>query len=301
MKKMILLLLALTPLLFSQEVNPKKRELPPGVRVVRNIPYVTGGGLSQQLDLYLPEVTPNSLLPVVVKIHGGSWKKGDKADCSTVSAFVPRGYIGVSINYRLSGEAIFPAQIEDCKSAIRWLRANALKLRIDPNRIGVWGTSAGGHLAALLGTSGEAKEFDQGENLQYSSKVEAVCDFFGPTDFIKEDDEVSFEKCNRVDSSVCLLFGGLMSDNPETCVAASPISYVSANNPPFLILHGDKDTTVPINQSELLNAALIGEGVPVTFQVIDGGHGGAAFETPEVNKTVALFFDKYLKQNISLK
>lgn len=294
MKKIILILIALTPLLFCKDKI--KNEIPSGVKVETDIPYVTGGGLSQRLDLYLPEATPDKPLPVIVMIHGGSWIGGDKSRLSWVSRYVPQGYIGVSINYRFSKEAIFPAQIVDCKSAIRWLRANSTRLHIDPERIGVWGLSAGGHLAALLGTAGNIKEFEQGENLQFSSKVQAVCDLYGPTTFIKEHDPENFEKYAE-NPNVALLLGGPMREKSEECVKASPIHYVAADCSPFLIMHGDKDQTVPIKQSEIFTEALKKQGISVTFQVLQGGlHGGAAFNSSESIQLVDSFFQKYLKE-----
>ncbi|MES2307599.1 MAG: alpha/beta hydrolase [Verrucomicrobiota bacterium] len=296
MKKIILTFITLASFLFCQEQKIPQKGIFQGIHVVQNIPYVTGGGLSQQLDLYLPEVTPEKPLPVIVWIHGGSWKAGDKKTGDSVVNFVPQGYIGVSMNYRLSSEAVFPAQIEDCKSAIRWLRAHSSEYHLDQDHIAVFGVSAGGHLAALLGTSGNVKEFDQGENLQFSSKVQAVCDFYGPTDFLKVDNEGNFEKYDVAGSAIFQLMGGFLRDRPELCAKASPISHVAGDNPPFLIIHGDKDLTVPIRQSELLVSALKEKGVSVIYQVVSGGdHGGKAFNTPEIKQTINTFFEQSLK------
>jgi len=145
--------------------------IPYGVKVFRDIPYVSNGHERQKLDLYLPE-NSNEPLPVIIWIHGGGWQSGSKENCLPLrKGFVNRGYAIASINYRLSSHATFPAQIEDCKSAIRWLRAHAKEYGLDVSRFGVWRSSAGGHLAALIGTTGDLKEFDVGENLDQSSRV----------------------------------------------------------------------------------------------------------------------------------
>jgi acetyl esterase/lipase len=162
-----------------QPGNPAGGELP-GVKSLRDLEYARAGEKSLLLDLYLPEKSRHSL-PLIIWIHGGAWTGGDKADCPA-RRLLQRGYAVASINYRLSNEAIFPAQIEDCKAAIRWLRAHAKQYGLDADHFGAWGSSAGGHLVALLGTTGDLKQFDKGDNLDFSSRVQAVCDFYGPTD-----------------------------------------------------------------------------------------------------------------------
>jgi len=197
-----------------------------------------------------------------------------------------------SINYRLSQHAIFPAQIEDCKAAVRWLRVHAPEHGIDPDRIGVWGASAGGHLVALLGTTGNVKEFDRGKDSAVSSRVQAVCDWFGPTDFTQ------MSKCpgdmdhDAPDSPESQLVGGSVQENKAQARRANPITYVSKDDPPFLIMHGDKDPLVPLNQSELLADALKKAGVEVTFHVVKGaGHGFGGRENFEL---VRNFFARHL-------
>ena len=155
---------------------------PQGVQVLRNLPYVANGHERNRLDIYLPE-KPTGRLPLVVWIHGGGWEAGSKEDCPAVP-LIAKGYAVASINYRFSQHALFPAQVEDCKAAIRWLRANAAKYHLDPDHIGVWGESAGGHLVAMLGTTGGIKEFDKGGNLDQSSRVQCVVDFFGPAEML---------------------------------------------------------------------------------------------------------------------
>ena len=270
--------------------------VPEGTQILRDLAYVPDGHERQKLDLYLPSQNEGSSpLPVIVWVHGGAWRMGSKKNCRS-ARFLRHGYAAASINYRLSQHAIFPAQIEDCKAAIRFLRANAGKYNIDPARIGVWGSSAGGHLVALLGTTGDIKEFDKGQNLHVSSRVQAVCDYFGPTDFTKMSNFKSTMDHDAPDSPESLLVGGPIQQNKEACRRANPITYISKNDPPFLICHGDKDMLVPHNQSVLLNTALIKVGVSVKFHTVKGG--GHGFRDQEVDRMVQEFFDKHLKQPI---
>ena len=202
------------------------------------------------------------------------------------------GYAVASINYRLSQHAIFPAQIEDSKAAVRWLRAEGPKHGIDPDRIGVWGSSAGGHLVALLGATGDTKKFDKGPRADVSSKVQAVCDFFGPTDFTLMSKFPSTMDHDSPNAPEARLIGGPVQENKEKAASANPITYVSKGDPPFLILHGDKDPLVPLNQSEILAAALKKAGVEVTFHVVKGaGHG---FGGEEIREMVRRFFARHL-------
>jgi acetyl esterase/lipase len=261
-----------------------------GTRVLRDLEYVPGGHERQRLDLYLPAEGKN--LPVIVWVHGGAFRMGSKDQCPAVS-FVREGYAVASINYRLSQQAIFPAQIEDCKAAVRWLRANAQKYGLDPKRIGAWGASAGGHLVAMLGTTGEVKAFDKGPNLEYSSRVQAVCDWFGPTDFTQMSKFKSDMDHDAADSPESQLLGGPVQQNKEKAARANPLTYVTKDDPPFLIMHGDQDPLVPINQSELLHEALRKADVPVTFYIVKGaGHG---FGGPDNEQQVHDFFAKHLK------
>lgn len=267
---------------------------PEGSHVLRDLEYVPGGHERQKLDLYLPpQGESRTALPLIVWVHGGAWLAGSKKDCPAVP-FLDGGFAVASINYRLSQHAIFPAQIEDCKAAIRFLRANAKKYNIDPNHIGAWGMSAGGHLVALLGTTGDVNDFDKGPNLNFSSKVQAVCDYFGPTDFTKMSAFKSSMDHDAPDAPEARLIGGPVQENKEVCQRANPITYISKDDPPFLICHGDKDMLVPHNQSELLNDALKKAGIDVTFYTVKGG--GHGFRDPEAERLVSEFFNKYLKK-----
>jgi acetyl esterase/lipase len=264
-----------------------------GVRMLKDLAYVPEGHARQKLDLYLPAAEPNAPLPLIVWVHGGAWQAGSKEGCPAVG-FVEKGYAVASINYRLSRHAIFPAQIQDCQAAIRWLRAHAGEYRIDPNRFGVWGGSAGGHLVALLGTAGNVEAFDVGSHAGVSSRVQAVCDFFGPTDFAKMSSFWTTMDHDAPDSPESRLIGGPVQERPELVRRANPITYVTKDDPPFLIVHGDKDPLVPHHQSQMLYEALQKAGVDATLYIVrGGGHGG--FKDPQVDLLVANFFAKHLK------
>lgn len=222
------------------------------VVVHRDVPYVGGGHGRQTLDLYLPANAQG--LPIVIYIHGGGYRMGDKTEIVDVQVtdLLEEGYAVASINYRLSQHAHFPAQIEDCRAAVRWLRAHAERYGLDPDRIGVVGTSAGGHLAALLGTTGNADVFDRGDHLAHPSRVQAVVDFYGPVDFLRIDRHVAELGLERDPSRAEQLFGGPVAEKRALAVQANPITYVDAEDPPFLLIHGDSDPVVPYRQSEVL-------------------------------------------------
>ncbi|WP_302117998.1 alpha/beta hydrolase [Allorhodopirellula heiligendammensis] len=268
-----------------------------GVTAHRDLAYVPGGDGRQRLDLYVPDAS--EMLPLLLWIHGGGWQGGSKDGCPPLRAGYPQqGYAVASIGYRLTGQAPFPAQIEDCKAAIRWLRAHADEYHLDPDRVGVWGSSAGGHLAALIGTSGGFEAFDVGENLDQSSGVQAVCDFYGPTDFNVFVTTPRYEGHAAAGSPESKLIGGLVLENPEKVRRVNPITYVDENDPPFLIVHGRQDATVPLNQSKLLFETLKKAEVSAHFHTIDGaGHGGIGFHDPSVSEMVRNFFDEYLKRD----
>jgi acetyl esterase/lipase len=256
------------------------------------------GDIPLRLDLYRPETAGGSL-PLVVWIHGGGWARGDKANPMALP-LSGRGYVVASVNYRLSGVAKFPAQVEDCRAAVRWLRANASAYSIDPRRVGVWGASAGGHLVALLGTAGDETRWDTvGGSPGQSARVQAVCDYYGPANFAVEHMPGGGK---GPESPVGLLLGGPVDERKEEARQASPTTYVSRDDPPFLIFHGDKDPRVPIEQSEMLHAALKDAGVDTTFvRVKDGGHGfrpGCDPSPEQIRAQVAAFFDKHLKRSL---
>jgi acetyl esterase/lipase len=270
-----------------------RSSLPPGVEALKDLEYGKGSGRAMLLDLYLPEKRDKPL-PLIIWIHGGAWMAGSKNDPSPALRFTRDGYAVAQVGYRLSQEAKFPAQIHDCKAAVRWLRANAAKYNLDPNKFVAWGGSAGGHLVALLGTSGGVTELEGNDNdLKESSRVQAVVDWFGPTDFLHIGDAESDLQHNAPDSPESKLIGGALLENKDKAAKASPITYVSKDAPPFLIMHGDRDRTVPFNQSELLYAALKKAGVDATFVPMKGaGHG---FGGPEAIAPVQDFLKRCLK------
>lgn len=262
--------------------------------VVDNLVYRKIGDRELRADLYLPK-NPKGKVPLILCIHGGGWSRGNKKQCPALP-MVKEGYAVASIQYRLTDEAPFPAQIEDCKAAVRWLRSIAPKYGFDPDRIGVWGHSSGAHLAALLGTSGGVAALEgKGDNADFSSRVQAVCEISGPADLVQMYHDVSASSSEMApDAKAALeaLIGGKLEAKKDVAIAASPITYISKDDPPFLIIHGDEDATVPVNQSRLFATALKKAGVPVTLDVVAGrghGTGGPRFE-PEIKA----FFDKNL-------
>jgi len=274
--------------------QPKAASVPEGVKVERDLEYAKVGDKKLLLDLYLPEKATGPL-PVIVGIHGGGWANGSKAG-GQGSWLARHGYAVAVINYRLSGEAIFPAQIEDCKAAVRWLRANAKKYNLAPERFGAIGHSAGGHLTSLLATTGDIKEFDKGDNLDFSSRIQAACPISGPTDFLQMDAHAPKEarlKHDAPNSPEARLIGGPIQENTAKVAKANPITYVDKNDPPFLIVHGDSDPVVPAHQAHLLHEALTEAGVETKLHLVQGA--GHAVGGREVNDLIVAFFDKHLK------
>jgi acetyl esterase/lipase len=281
----------------ASEEKPLK--VPTGTAVKKDIEYVPGGGNSRMLDLYLP--SSGQVVPLVVFIHAGGWHTLDKGKAAQHALFLlNHGYAVASINYRLSQEAVFPAQIEDCRAAIRFLRTHAAMYRIQPGHIGIWGASAGGHLAALLGTS-TAADFSTSPaqvaplgKVDESARVQCAIDWYGPSDFT----QLMGSKAMKTDHAAIALLGPHASEEDLMAKArwASPITYVRSDNPPFLIEHGDADPTVPVEQSHALADALHKVGVEATLKEMPGsGHGGPAFSKEENQKLVLDFLNRHLK------
>ncbi len=287
-KIMVVLVVLLTAPVMAAPDNQKPK-------VIANLPYANESP-AQKLDIYLPADGAKTPLPLIIWVHGGAWEEGDKKYCP-VADVTRYGFVLASINYRLSREAIFPAQIHDCKAAVRWLRAHAKEYRINPDRITVWGESAGGHLAALLGTSGEDQflEGTVGENLQFSSKVQAVIDWFGPTDLLALADEaIKSGSFSATENPLTRLFGGNSEDQKKLAELANPIRYATKDDPPFLIMHGTKDPLVPLSQSKILNQALQKAGVTSTLIIIqNAGHGGGEFFSPKSREVMLNFLQTY--------
>ena len=272
------------------------------VTVLRDVEFGRGGDRNLTMHLVMPtQNKSDSPRPVYVWIHGGGWQGGTKeSGVWKVAEMVRHGFVGATIEYRLTGEATFPAQIEDCKCAIRYLRAHADKYNIDPDRIAVGGSSAGGHLAALVGTSGGVAELEgSGGWVDQSSAVQAVVDLYGPTDFKAFVSTKGYENHNRDGSPESkLLGGGEVLPNEAGIKQVNPITYIDSSDPPFLIFHGSNDRTVPPNQSEALHEALKSAGIESTLHILDGaGHGGPEFAKPEVRTQQRDFLMKYLKRN----
>ncbi len=276
-------------------------EQPGGARVLmeeakaashKDLAYVENGHDRQKLDLYVPGNVKGPV-PLVCFIHGGGWRNGKKG-ASTALPLIVRGYAVAAIGYRLSDAATFPAQIEDCKAAVRWLRKNAREYGIDPDRIGVWGSSAGGHLSALLGTSGDVKELEGSLGTTgVSSRVQAVCDFCGPADFLLGDVGGPID---NPEGPVALLLGAAAPAVPEVARRASPVHWVSRDDPPFIIFQGGRDRTVPQAQSEALAERLKTVGVEAELVLFPGaGHGGPEFKSAETIGNILAFFDRHLK------
>ncbi len=260
---------------------------------------------TQKLDLYLPN--NGGPFPVVIMVHGGGFMFGDKADgagLTGVDQLLAAGYAVASINYRLSGEAIYPAQINDVKAAVRFLRKNSSKYNFNPDKFGAWGASAGGNLVALLGTTCGVAELEGSElgNADQSSCVQAVVDWFGPIDFLKMDEQFAGSGCpqnhNDASSPESKLVGAAIQTVPDLVKTTNPMNYIDATDPPFFIQNGSADCNIPSVQGKNLAdqlAQAIGSE-KVTYTLLDGaGHGGSQFETETNLKKVISFLDNYLK------
>jgi acetyl esterase/lipase len=266
--------------------KPRLSELT-NATVQRDLVYKRVNGTVLTLDLYRPAEVSDPL-PVIIWIHGGGWRSGGKGRCPA-AALVSDGYAVASIGYRLTSAAPFPAQIEDCKAAVRWLRANASTYHLDPDHIGAWGMSAGGHLAALLGTSGGVPELEgSGDNRQYSSRVQAVCDVAGPAD-LSAMTNLGPKRMFAIEG----LLGGPLEKETAKAIAASPIHYVSKDDPPFLIVHGEADRVVPVDQSRRFHEELRKAGVNATLKIPLVGHQAVLMDAV---KDAEVFFDATLKK-----
>ncbi|MGB7538865.1 MAG: alpha/beta hydrolase [Anaerolineales bacterium] len=231
-----------------------------------DVTYCTMEGLPQKLDVYYPE--SGGPWPVLIYIHGGSWRELDKAEGEGWRYLNDQGILVVSVNYRLATSDIkFPAMIQDVMCAVRYLRAHSAEYNIDPEKIGALGASAGGHLAALLGTADASAGFDVGEYLDQSSRVQAVVTLSGLSDFTQPVE-------GGVSMAIYFAFGALAGTNNALLAPASPVTFITADDPPFLIFHGDKDGVVPIAQALTLDERLKAAGVPSTLVIVRGGDHG---------------------------
>lgn len=264
---------------------------------------------TQQLDIYLP--VGDGPFPVVVNLHAGGFKFGDKGMIpGTIGqALLDAGYAVVGVNYRLSGEAPFPAAVLDARAAVRFLRANAAQYRLDPDHIAAFGQSAGGNLAAMLGTAAESTVFDDASlgNPDISSAVQAVVNWFGPTDFGQMDAQAAAQGCAASDqthgeasSFESAYLGAPVESSPELVAQANPISYIDGTEPPFLVQKGEQDCTVAVENTKMLADALQAAGVTAEYDLLAGvGHGDTGstpvFEGAENIQRVLAFLDAHLK------
>ena len=270
------------------------RHVPENVIIQRDVEYGRADDRPLKMDIVRPKEPGETPLPAIVFIHGGGWRGGNKA--GGVARLVPLAgggnYFCASIDYRLSGEATWPAQIHDCKAAIRHLRANAEKYNIDPDRIGVWGTSAGGHLVNMLGTSGDVTDLEGScGSPDQSSRVTCAVAFCGPSNLTVI--LPGSEHQGRKGNVVARLLGGPVEEKKDLAVSASPVTHVTEDDCPFLIVHGTDDRVVPVDQAETLHAALQKAGVDSTLVRVEGG--GHGLGGPEITARVQAFLDKHLR------
>jgi acetyl esterase/lipase len=288
-----LLLLTFVPSILLPCGRAADPELPAGAKALRDLSYVTNGHERQKLDLYLPAAPKG---PLLVFIHGGGWLSDTKDHLEGLQ-LLAQGYSIASLDYRFSSDAVFPAQIEDCKAAIRWLRAHAGEYGYDPKRVGVWGMSAGGHLTALLATTGTTREFEVGEHLDQSSAIQCGIDLFGPADipgYQPPSDNPMLQR-SGAESIFVKLLGGPVEQKLELARKASPVTWVTKDSAPLLIMHGTADPLIPLTQSQALTDKLKAAGVEVTLDIVqDGGHGGAPFWANDRPQRFVDFLNRHL-------
>lgn len=277
-----------------------------------DIEYASPGGRALKMQILMPEdrggepATDAPAYPLIVFVQGSAWlPQGVYAAIPQLSDFAHQGYVVASVAYRPSTEAKAPAQVQDVKTAIRFLRENAERFNIDPSRIGIWGDSSGGHMASMVGTSDGVDDFLTDDYIGHSSAVQAVVNFYGPTDFRKMNSFPTRIDHDAPDSPESMVIGGPIQDPvfADKVAAYNPITYISPEKtlPPFLILHGDQDGLVPFNQSVLLFESLRDAGQEVTFYKVKGAGHGNRFWTPGVLEIVHTFFDRQLKGELTIE
>lgn len=281
----VLLLVTSAPAQTTQTTQPV---LPPGTKFISDLWYVENGHERQKLDLYLPAAAQTRDVPLVIYIHGGGWRLGDRKQ-PPAAMLLSHGYAVASIEHRYTTDAIFPSQIHDVKAAVRWLRAHARDYRLDGSRFAAWGASSGGHLALMLGVSPDIRSLDgDGGNLDQSSRVQCVIDFYGTVEFRKPIEFPLNE--NRLRA-----LGGTPGERPELAALVTPITHVTPDDAPVLIVHGEADPVVAIAHSEAIAAALKAVNVEVRFiRVPNGGHGGSEFTRESIHAEVFQFLDRHL-------
>jgi acetyl esterase/lipase len=280
----------------AQSTNPKKDIFPQGTVFYENIPYANDTIKKHLLDIYLPPVKKASY-PLIVWIHGGAWMLNDKyADMgymtNTIKAFIDSGYAIASIDYRYSTTAPFPAQIQDCNEALAYLYKNGTKYNLNVNKIALIGFSAGGHLASLLALSNNnhVKSF-YADGKKSDFKIGLMLDFYGPSDLLTLKGNDSKDPKNPI----TLLLGGTVTDKPDLAKKASPVTYIDKNDPPFLIVQGEKDQSVNPDQSVNLSSRLKSAGVDNELIIVpDAPHYGIMFDAEFIRKRIFYFLNKYM-------
>jgi acetyl esterase/lipase len=284
----------------NTQTSPVQSIFPKATIVYSNISYANDTIKKHLLDVYLPATATNNT-PLVVWIHGGAWMLNDKyADMgymkNTVKGFIDSGYALASIDYRFSTDAVFPAQIQDCNQALEYLYQHAGQYKIDKNRIALIGFSAGGHLASLLALSNNnnVSEFYP-EGIKTHFKIKCVLDFYGPSDFIMlaNNPDTSISNARN---PVSILLGAQPLERPDIAKKASPVTYVDKNDPPFLIVQGEKDESVPNTQSKVLSSWLTIAGVKNQLIIVPGApHYGEMFDVENIRNSLFSFLAAYLK------
>lgn len=269
---------------------------------IKDVQYATVNGHTLLLDLHLPPGnlprTDAKKTPLVIWVHGGAWRSGSK-NKMPLGFLVDAGYAVASVDYRLSPVAKFPAQVHDCKAAIRFLRAKSNHYGYSSDRIGIAGSSAGGHLVAEIGVTNNhaVLEGTVGEHSDQSSSIQAIADYYGPTNFQTILKQSTPHGLGVRVPALKLLIGGTPDEKPQLAKLASPVFHVDKNDPPLLLIHGDQDPQVPINQSHELHAKYKEQKLDVAFEVVHGGaHGGPSFFDPKRRKLLIDFFDRTLRK-----
>ncbi len=279
-------------LLFSVVSAPLRAE-----KIIRDLTFATVDKTELKLDLYLPEQGQPAGL--IVWVHGGAWRGGSRADVD-LKGLVARGWALASVDYRLSTVARFPAQIHDIKAALRYLRAHAADYGYPSSRFVIAGSSAGGHLAALVGVSNGVAELEGkiGGFTGESSHVQAIVDLYGASNLTTILSQSTSHGLSVRVPALELLLGGQPEALPELARLASPVTHVDPSDPPLLLLHGDRDNQMPINQSHELQGAYERLRLPVVFKVVHGsGHGGPAFR----DETSLALIDQFLRVQLKLR
>lgn len=263
-------------------------------REIKDIAYVEGGHEQQRLDLFLPAgAGPH---PLIVYVHGGAWRGGSRKDMP-LGKLVAQGFAVAGTDYRLSTVAPFPAQMHDIQAAIRFLRAKAGEYGLDPKRFAIAGSSAGGHLAALAGVTGGKPELDGhlGAHRGESSAVQAIISLFGASDLTTILSQSTPQGLKMRVPALELLLGGQPGAKPELARLASPVFQADRHSPPLLLIHGDQDPQMPIDQAHQLHDRYKALGLPVGFHVIHGAkHGGTQFYDDERTELMRAFLAKHL-------